>query len=322
MAVTAEALRQKSVLVQPALAVAVGMDPARLREDELAHEGLVRGDPHAGNRFHIPAHVHQAALIQGVLHLQVVVEDADGAGHGQVAGPLPQPVHGRVQALDAGADRLEGVRRGEVVVVVRMEVKMDGRIALHHRPAIRRGPGRVQDAEGVREHDPPDGRVLQGVHQEEHVVRRVRHPVGPVLEVHIDLQALGNGDPDVPEDVAQMLFRRLPELGGHVAEGSLREEVHHLAAGRTDPVDGQAAVHEAERLHGAELPAGGGPGADLGESLLLAAGNPRRGHLDPVDLQFIQEQARDGQLLVRVERDAGGLLAVTQGGVQDFDRSR
>ena len=319
VAVTAEALRQEGVLVQPALAVAVGMDPARLREDELAHEGLVRGDPHAGNRFHIPAHVHQAALIQGVLHLQVVVEDADGAGHGQVAGPLPQPVHGRVQALDAGANGLEGVRRGEVVVVVGMEVEMDARIAFHHRAAELPRAGRIQDAQGVGQHDPLHGRVLQGVHQEEHVVRRVGHPVGPVLEVHIHLHSFRNGDADVPEDVVQVLLRGFPQLGGHVAEGALRQQVHHLSPGGTDPVHGQAAVHEAERLHGAELPASGSPGADLGESLLLAAGNPRRGHLDPVDLQFLQEQARDGQLLVRVERDAGGLLAVTQGGVQDFD---
>ncbi len=249
----------------------------------------------------------------------MIVQDADGAGNGQVAGPLPQPVHGRVQALDPGADRLKSVGGGEVVVVVRMEVEMDGRIALHHGPAIHRGPRRVQDAEGVREHDPPHGRILQSVHQEKHVLRRVRHPVGPVFQVHIDLQALGNGDADVPENVVQMLLRRFPELGGHVAERALREEVHHLSSGRTDPVHGQAAVHETERLHGAELPAGGSPGADLGESLLLAAGNPRRGHLDPIDLQFIQEQARNGQLLVRIERDAGGLLAVTEGGIQDFD---
>ena len=224
-----------------------------------------------------------------------------------------------MQALYAGTDRLEGVRGGEVIVVVGMEVEMDGRIALRHGMAILPGADRIQDTEGVRQHDPADGRLLQGIHQEENILRRIRHPVGPVLQVHVDFQALGNSDPDVPENVVQMLLRRFAELGGHMAERALRQEVHYLSPGRADPVHRQAAVHEAERLHGAELPAGGGPGADLGKSLLLAAGNPRRGHLDPVDLQFIQEQARDGQLLVRVERDAGGLLAVTQGGVQDFD---
>ena len=81
----------------------------------------------------------------------------------------------------------------------------------------------------------------------------------------------------------------------------------------------EAAVHEAQGFHGVEPAAGEGPGADLGKGFLLAAGNPRRGNLDPVDLQFFQQQARDRELLVRIERDAGGLLAVTEGGIKDFD---
>ena len=263
--------------------------------------------------------MHQAALVQGILDLQVVVEDADGTGHGQVTGPLPQPVHGRMQALDAGKYRLESVGRSEVVVVVGMEIEMDGRITLHHSPAVFPCPRRIQDTQGVGQHDPFNGRVLQGVYQEEDVIRRIGHPIGPVLEVDIDLQAFGDGETDIPQDVVAVLLRGLPELGGHMAERAFGQEVHHLSAGRTDPVHGKAAVHEAERLHSAELPARGGPGADLAEGLMLTAGHARRGHLDPVDLQFLQQQARNGQFLVRIERDAGGLLAVTEGGVQDFD---
>ena len=224
-----------------------------------------------------------------------------------------------MQALDARPDRFERIGRGQIVVVMGMEIEMDARIALYHLPAELARLGRIQDTQRVGQHDPLDGRVLQGVDEEEHILRRIDHPVGPVLQVDIDLHALGNGEADVPENVVPVFAGRLPELAGHMAEGAFREQVHHLAASLPDPVHREAAVHEAQGFHGVESAAGESPGADLGKSLLLAAGYPRRGHLDPVDLQFLQEQARDGQLLVRVERDAGGLLAVTEGSVEDLD---
>ena len=224
-----------------------------------------------------------------------------------------------MQAADARLDGFERIGGREIVIVVGMEVETDSRITFHHLPAELARLGRIQDAQRVGQHDPLDGRVLQGVDEIEHIFRRVDHPVGPVLQVDIDLHAFGNGEVDVPEDVVPVLPGCLPKLAGHMTEGTFREQVHHLAAGLPDPVHREAAVHEAQGFHGVEPAAGEGPGADLGKGFLLAAGNPRRGHLDPIDLQFFQQQARDRELLVRVERDAGGLLAVTEGGIKDFN---
>ena len=116
-----------------------------------------------------------------------------------------------------------------------------------------------------------------------------------------------------------MLLRGLPELALEMAEGTLREQVHNLAARRGDPLDRRSPVHESQGFDLSGMAAGGGPGADFREGVLLPDGHAGGTDLDPVDFQFLQEQACDGQFLVRIERYAGGLFPVPEGRIQDFN---
>ena len=251
--------------------------------------------------------------------MQVVVEDPDGAGDGEVPRPLAEAVDRGMDALDARPDGLAGIGSGKVVVVVGMEIEADAGVALHHHAAELRRPAGFEDAERVREHHPLDGRVLQGIDEEEHVGGVAAHPVRPVFQIDVDPEPPAGRRPDVPEDVVQVLLRAFPELAGEVAGRAFREKVHHPAACGGDPVDGGAAVHEAEGLDGLQPPAVRRPGAHAGKGLLLAAGNPCRAGLDAVDLQLFEEETGDGPLLVGVEGNARRLFPVAQGGVHYFD---
>ena len=294
------------------------MHAAGLGEDIFAHQGHVGRDAHAGDGLHIPAHVHQGTLLQGVFQVQVVVQDAQGAGQGQVAGPFSQAVHRGVDALHAGLQGLYAVGGRQVVVVVGVEVEVKGGVALHHPAAEVGGLPGAQYPQRIRQHEALHGSVLQVVHQEVHIFRGVEHSVGPVLQVQVHREAFPAGQFQFPQDVFQMLLRGFPQLPVQVAEGTLGKEVHALAPHAGNPVHGGSVVHESQYLHLAQMAAGGSPVADFGTGIPFAGRHAGRPHLNPVHLQLLQQQAGNGQLLVGIERDTGGLLPVPEGGIHHF----
>ena len=120
-------------------------------------------------------------------------------------------------------------------------------------------------------------------------------------------------------NVGPMLFGSLAELRGDVAQGTLGEQVHHLAAGTGDPVHGAACVHEAQGLHAVYAAGFGCPCAYLAEGFALPFRDPCGHGLYAVDLQVIEKKFRDGELLLVVEGHAGGLLPVPESSVHDLD---
>ena len=58
-----------------------------------------------------------------------------------------------------------------------------------------------------------------------------------------------------------MLLRSLSELPFKMPQGTFGKEIHHFAAGRGDPVDGQASVDKAQGLDPVDVTSGSGPGA-------------------------------------------------------------
>ena len=122
---------------------------------------------------------------------------------------------------------------------------------------------------------------------------------------------------DHADDVLGMLVGGLFQLLLQVAQRSFGQDVDHPAAGVRDPIYGHAAINEAQGFHAVQAARAGRPGADAPEGLALAPGHAGGRHLHAIDLQLLEQELGDGQLLVRIERDTGGLLAVAQGRVED-----
>ena len=148
--VAAETLRMQGILVQAPLLVAVCVHPAGLGKDIFSHQRHVGRDAHPRNGLHVTAHVHERTFFQGILLLQVVVQQAQGAGYREVAGPFAQTVHRGVDAPESGFDGLESVGGGQVIVVVGMEIEMDLRVAFHHLGTEEGGLGGIQHPQRVR----------------------------------------------------------------------------------------------------------------------------------------------------------------------------
>ena len=256
-----ETLRDESILVETRLLVAVGMDARRLGEDISSDDRLVGRNPYSGDGLHIVADTGQRGFVQRIRNAKLVVEDGKGAGDRNIPGPLSQPVDCRVDAADSGAHRLEDIGCREVIVIVGVEVEAAAWIFLHHPCAELASLGRIEDAEGVREHEPFYSGILETVHHEEDIVRRRNHSVGPVLKVEIDSHPLCLSLGDTVPDFRHMLLRSLSELPFKMPQGTFGKEIHHFAAGRGDPVDGQASVDKAQGLDPVDVTSGSGPGA-------------------------------------------------------------
>ena len=104
-----------------------------------------------------------------------------------------------------------------------------------------------------------------------------------------------------------------------MAQRTFGKQIHHAASGIGDPPQRNSAVDETQNLHPVEKTAFLGPAGDTPHRLELSVGNPGRGYLNPVDMQFVEQQTRDAQLLAHGKRHSRSLLAVAQGRIQYFD---
>ena len=121
-----------------------------------------------------------------------------------------------MHASGSGLEGGEYIARRKVIVIVRVEVEMNVRIGADHLThQFRRIPG-IQNAQGVGEHETLHAAVLQALHQEHHIVLRMEHAVGPVLEIEIHLQPPGVRQGYAFAYVVQMLLRSLFQLSGDV----------------------------------------------------------------------------------------------------------
>ena len=172
------------------------------------------------------------------------------------------------------------------------------------------GVERVEDAERVAEAQAV-GALLLGrlaeAQQELEVGAR------GVLGVDRDVQVLVLGERHALADLVEHPLAGLGELVLDVDVAGRHADGHGVdaAVDRVPDVVDHGAVPGEDRRVEPELD-------DLRDGLLLVAAHRRDADLDLVDAHLV-EQLGDADLLVVAEHDAGGLLAVAQGGVVDAD---
>ena len=315
----AEPRRPQAALVQPALAVAVGVHAGGLGEHVLADDRLVGRDPAAREVLDELADAGQRPLVDVRPQAAVVAQRHDDLVERRVAGPFPHAVDRAVDAARAAQRRLQRVGRRQPVVVVAVEVEAAGRKLLRHpldeRPHLRR----AQDAEGVAQHQPLHRHAGERRHVAQHVVGRVAHAARPVLQVDVEHDAVPRAVVDRPADVVDVLLRRAPQLFPAVLERALGQQVDHAAAHGPRPVDRRLPVDEPQHLDAVRESQGVGPVRDAADGAALAVARASGRDLDPVHLDLFQQAPGDGQLLGGRHRHAFRLLAVPEGGVQDLD---
>ena len=174
-----------------ALPVPVRVYACTLGEDGVPDYRLVCRYPDSGNALHISAHRGQLIFVQCVRHFQMIVEHTCKAGNRGISGALPEAVHGDMDSPDSGPHGSHRIGHRKVIVVVPVEIEMYVRVSGGHPVAEIIGLFRGQYPEGVREHEPPDSRILKRISHREDIVRRIDHAVGPVLEIEIDCHAFG-----------------------------------------------------------------------------------------------------------------------------------
>ena len=151
------------------------------------------------------------------------------------------------------------------------------------------------------------------------VVDAADHPARPVLEIHVERDAVLRAVLDRPADVVEVLLVRLLQLLAAVMQRALRQQVDDARADRFRPVDRSIAVDEPENLDAI------GPALRLGvidnrlHRAALALADARRRHFDAIDLDGLEQPLGDGALLLGHHRDAFGLLAIAKRRIHDLD---
>ena len=147
----------------------------------------------------------------------------------------------------------------------------------------------------------------------------MRHPVGPVLQVEIDVQSEFVRILNLAADLVEMLLRLFAELNAAMIFRTFRKEIQNLAAGISDPCGGFSPVNESEDFHPVDASAVFRPFQDRGKRLAFSVGYPCGPDFKPVYTQVRNENPGDLKFFCGSKSDAGRLLPVTQRCIEQFD---
>ena len=149
---------------------------------------------------------------------------------------------------------------------------------------------------------------------------RILHAIRPILQIQVHGDAFAAGIFHLAADVLDMLIGGLLELLGAMLQRAFRQQVQRLTSTFGNPVHTLAVIHEAEHLYPIQLVDLLCITADHLYGLFLAVGDTGRSHLDTVHIQIVQQHTGHHEFLMRQEGYTTGLLAVAQGGIQDFHK--
>ena len=318
--VEADGLRGHDLVGRALLEHAVLVDAGLVLERVAPHDGLVRLDDVAGQTAHQPAGACDLARVDAGDETDIALARAQQHHdflERRVAGALADPVDRTLDLARAGLDPGEGVRDGQPQIVVAVDRQHDvaqARDELVQAGQERRVLQRHRVADRVRDVD--RGRTL--------LERGGDHLGG---ELDVGAGGVHRAELDVLDQRARVRDRRarLPEhvlarglqLVGDVDVAGRDERVHARAVGVADGLGGtfdvggvgagQAGDDRAVHLAG-----------DRAYRLEVTRGRDRESSLDHVHAEA-RQLLGDLQLLVRVQRDARRLLAVSQRRVEDDD---
>ena len=147
---------------------------------------------------------------------------------------------------------------------------------------------RAEHAQGIRQQEAVDAAIQDPIHQAEHVLRFIAVAVGPVFQIHIDLQPLVMSVLDSFAYVRQVLLQGFIQLGAAVFFAALGQQVHGFATGLGDPVNAALVVDKPQHFDPLQVTLGGGPLVDGGDGRLFTFRYLCGSDLNSVDTESVQ----------------------------------
>ena len=220
-----------------------------LREHIFTYNRFIGGYGDARIRFNHPADFIQTAFVNVSDSIEMVFQNSLHTGQRRITGTFTQTVDCGMKSLRTTQHSSQHIAHCQVVIIMRMEIEVSMRIALHHLPHIFDDLQRIQHTQCIRQHIPFDICVHQCIHHLEDILRRIFHPVAPVFQVNIHLHILFIGIIHYANNILDMFFRGLSQLTGAMLQRTFAQKINDAAAGSVYPVYRRMPVYETQHLH-------------------------------------------------------------------------
>ena len=225
------------------------MYPRYLREHIFTYNRFIGGYGNTGIRFNHPADFIQTTFVNVSDSIEMIFQNSLHTGQRCITGTFAQTVDRSMKSLRTTQHGSQHIAHCQVVVIMRMEIEVSMRIALHHLPHIFDDLQRIQHTQCIRQHIPFDIRVHQCIHHLEDILRRIFHPVAPVFQINIHLHILLIGIIHYANNILDMFFRGLSQLTCAMLQRTFAQKINDAAAGSMYPVYRRMPVYETQHLH-------------------------------------------------------------------------
>ena len=147
------------------------MYASHLCKHTLSHNGLVGRNRHTGIRFHYPTDIIQATFIDARNGMKMVLQDSLHTGKRSITCPFSQSVDGGMQSFHPTQYSCQHITYSQIIVIVRMKIKMKVRITLLHFTHEFDNLQGIENSQSIRKHKTTDTAVAQTIYQTEYIVR-------------------------------------------------------------------------------------------------------------------------------------------------------
>ena len=213
-------------------------------------------------RFYYPADIVQATFINIGYSIEMIFQNSLNTRKRCITRPFAQSVYSSVKSFNATQHSSQHVAHSQIIIIVRMEVKMCIRIPFLHLPHILYHLQRIQDSQCIGQHIAFDTRFLQAIHQLKHIVGRILHSIAPVFQIYVHVDILLVSIVYYVDDIRDVLFRSFFKLLRTMLQRTFTKEIDYAAAGMLYPVHRSLTVNKPQHFHLVKQIAAGCPVAN------------------------------------------------------------
>ncbi len=199
-----------------------------------------------------------------------------------------------------------------------MKIEMQRRITCDHLSTELSCFIGIQHTQRIWKHKPLHRLLFQSVHHVKHIIFRVSHAVGPVLQIEVHRQSHGTCRGNTFFYILQMFVGRFAQLIGTMLQRPLAKQVHHFTSRFGDPFEGGRSIHKPQYLQPVDIAMRLCPLDNLLYRLVFAFRHTGRGDLHPVHLQLLQQQTYHAHFLLGSKRYTRSLFTIAQRGIHDL----
>ena len=190
------------------------MNACNLCKDILSHNRFIGRNHNTGIGLYHPTDIIQAAFVNIGHCIEMIFQNSLHTGKGCITGPFAKSVNRSMQSSDTAQHGSQHITYRQIIIIMRVKIKMGIRITLLHLPHIFYHLQRVQDSQCIGQHITSDACLLQAIHQLKHIFGRIFHSVTPVFQIYIHSDILFICVMYYVDNICDMFFGSLFQLLG------------------------------------------------------------------------------------------------------------